>query len=151
MRKVRYAAVAVLIVLVGVGVALAASQYGIGRSVVSGGGGERSSDNYSVYDVVGEAAVGTSESDHFLLRAGFLPRALAPTGTCGDVNCDGNVDMGDVLLLWYYVGYPGQYEICSEWAGDVNCTGGIDMGDVLLLWYFVGYPGQYELNCCPVK
>jgi C1A family cysteine protease len=73
-------------------------------------------------------------------------------GICGDVNCSGGEpDMADVLLLWYYVGYPGQYKLCSEWAGDVNCTGAIDMADVLLLWYYVGYPGQYKLNCCPPK
>jgi uncharacterized repeat protein (TIGR01451 family) len=72
-------------------------------------------------------------------------------GECGDVNCSGGEpDMADVLLLWYYVGYPGQYTLCSEWAGDVNCTGEIDMADVLLLWYYVGYPGQYKLNCCPL-
>ena len=44
-------------------------------------------------------------------------------GKCGDVNCSGGEpDMGDVLLLWYFVGYPGQYELCSEWAGGYSCT-----------------------------
>jgi hypothetical protein len=84
---------------------------------------------------------------HFLGATQYWPNA---GGICGDVNCSGGEpDMSDVLLLWYYVGYPGQYELCSGWAGDVNCSGGEpDMSDVLLLWYYVGYPGQYELNCC---
>jgi hypothetical protein len=149
MKKRKLIIIGVLLVLLTAGVALAAGGYDIGRWVVSSGGGERSSASYAAYDVIGEAVVGTSESESFKARAGFLPLAPATTVICGDVNCDEAVDMGDVLLLWYFVGYPGQYTLCNEWAGDVNCSGEIDMGDVLLLWYFVGYPGQYALNCCP--
>ena len=57
--------------------------------------------------------------------------------------------MGDVTLLQGYVGYPGQYTICSQWAADVNCSGEINMGDVTLLQGYVGYPNDYQLNCCP--
>ena len=67
---------------------------------------------------------------------------------CGDVNGDEVVDMSDVIDLLYYVGYPGQYTICNEWAADVNCDEAIDMSDVIDLLYYVGYPGQYELKCC---
>ena len=56
--------------------------------------------------------------------------------------------MSDVIDLLYYVGYPGQYTICNEWAADVNCDKAIDMSDVIDLLYYVGYPGQYELKCC---
>jgi len=68
--------------------------------------------------------------------------------TCGDVNCDEVVDMSDVIDLLYYVGYPGQYTICNEWAADVNCDKVIDMSDVIDLLYYIGYPGQYKLKCC---
>lgn len=34
---------------------------------------------------------------------------------CGDVNCDGVVDMSNVVDLLYYVGYPGQYELKCCW------------------------------------
>ena len=69
---------------------------------------------------------------------------------CGDVNCDGKVNMGDVGLLHNYVSYPGKYEICSEWAADVTCDGKIDMGDVILLQNHVTYPenDRYSLRCC---
>ena len=67
---------------------------------------------------------------------------------CGDVNCDGAVDMSDVIDLLYYVGYPGHYTICSEWAADVNCDNARDMLDMRMLLYYVGYPGLYELKCC---
>ena len=32
---------------------------------------------------------------------------LTETWKCGDVNCNGVVDMSDVIDLLYYVGYPG--------------------------------------------
>jgi hypothetical protein len=69
-------------------------------------------------------------------------------GICGDVNGNEVVDMSDVIDLLYYVGYPGQYTICNEWAADVNCDETMDMSDVRDLLYYVGYPGQYELNRC---
>lgn len=72
--------------------------------------------------------------------------AAIPVG-CGDVNCDQKVDISDVIRLLYYVGYPGQYSLCSEWAGDVTGDGTTDISDVIKLLYYVGYPGQYELEC----
>lgn len=66
---------------------------------------------------------------------------------CGDVNCDGAIDISDVIRLLYYVGYPGQYSLCSEWGGDVNGDGSIDISDVIRELYYVGYPGQYTLEC----
>ena len=76
------------------------------------------------------------------------------TGLCGDVNNDGEVDMGDVNTLWYDIANypsPGAYTISNEWAADVNCDGEIDMGDVNTLWYDIANypsPGDYEINCC---
>jgi len=78
------------------------------------------------------------------------------SGMCGDVapypDCNGIVDMGDVILLLNNVSYPGnpKYVLCNEWAGDCQCTGEIDMGDVILLLNNVSYPGnpKYTLNCC---
>ena len=71
-------------------------------------------------------------------------------GICGDVTCDDVVDVSDVGRLLYYVGFPGQYTICSEWAADVTCDGAIDVSDVGRLLYHVGFPGDpnYPLNCC---
>ena len=66
-------------------------------------------------------------------------------GICGDVNGDGGVDTGDVILLSNYVGCSG-YTLANEWAGNVNGVGAIDTGDVILLSNYVGYSG-YSLNC----
>lgn len=67
---------------------------------------------------------------------------------CGDVNCDGKVNMGDVILLLNHVTYG--YSICDRWAADVNCDGEIDMGDVGLLHNYVTYK-EYPLRCCELK
>ena len=71
--------------------------------------------------------------------------------SCGDVNGDCKVTMGDVGNLLNYVGYPSQGQYTpktSEWAGNVNGIGDVTMGDVANLLNYVGYPGQYQLNCC---
>jgi len=76
-------------------------------------------------------------------------------GICGDVapcpDCDGIVNMGDVVLLLNYVGHPGEYQLCCEWAGDVApcpaSDGVINMGDVVLLLNYVGHPGDYQICC----
>lgn len=67
---------------------------------------------------------------------------------CGDVNRDGIVDIGDIVLLWSHVGDPAGYPLADEWAGDVNGDGIIDMGDVALLQsHVVGNPEEYPLHC----
>jgi hypothetical protein len=65
-------------------------------------------------------------------------------GMGGDVNCDANVDFGDVLAIrnnWFY-----DFPVENEWASDVNCDGNVDFGDVLAVrnhWFY-----DFALNCC---
>ncbi|RZN33951.1 MAG: hypothetical protein EFT35_09995 [Methanophagales archaeon ANME-1-THS] len=63
---------------------------------------------------------------------------------CGDVNCNGAVNMGDVGALHNHVQYG--YAICDTWIGDVNCDTKINMGDVGLLHNHVQY--GHALSCC---
>ena len=78
----------------------------------------------------------------------------APCGICGDVNNDGDVDMTDVMTLWYDIAdypYVDAYTISDAWAADVNCDGDIDMTDVMTLWYDIAdypYVDAYVVNCC---
>ena len=65
---------------------------------------------------------------------------------CGDVNCNGEVDVSDIAHLSGYLSHPN-HSICSKWAADVNCDHLINESDLNELGYFVGLPG-YELNCC---
>jgi flagellar hook assembly protein FlgD len=69
-------------------------------------------------------------------------------GVCGDVNCDGTVDIGDVTLLLNHVGNPTKYALCNDWAGDVKCDQTKDIGDVTLLLNHVGNPTKYQIGCC---
>ena len=71
-------------------------------------------------------------------------RIYALAGDCGDVNCDGSVNMGDALAVRNHWGFG--YPLSAPWAADVNCDGSVNMGDALAVrnhWGF-GYP----LNCC---
>ena len=61
---------------------------------------------------------------------------------CGDVDCSGAVNMGDVYPVFRRVyGDP----VCSDWAADVDCSGAVNMGDVYPVFRRVyGDP----VNCC---
>lgn len=74
-------------------------------------------------------------------------RELAGCGICGDVNCNGAIDMGDVILLLNHVSDPETYPLVDEWAGDVNGDGEINMGDVVLLRNHVSSPDDFPLHC----
>jgi hypothetical protein len=71
----------------------------------------------------------------------------------GDVNGDGNINMSDIMQLWYYVAdypKPGVWEIYNQWSADVNCDGQINMADVMTLWYYLAeypMPNVWQINC----
>jgi len=71
---------------------------------------------------------------------------VCPSFTCGDVNCNDQVDMGDVILLLNNVNYG--YQICRDWSGNTKCNSDTDMGDVILLLNNVTYGQEYSLDCC---
>jgi PKD repeat protein len=54
----------------------------------------------------------------------------------GDVNLNGNIDLGDVVYLITYQYKNGPAPICLL-AGDVNCDGLVDLGDVVYLITFL--------------
>ncbi|MFZ2070900.1 MAG: C1 family peptidase [Halobacteriota archaeon] len=105
--------------------------------------------NYTwAYTPPGDIITVCADSNNTMAESNETNNCLTETWKCGDVNCNEVVDMPDVIDLLYYVGYPGQYRFCNEWAADVNCDKRIDMSDVIDLLYYVGYPGQYDLKCC---
>jgi len=85
----------------------------------------------------------------------LLQNITIQKGMCGDVTDDGDINMDDVMTLWYdYADYPtpGAYTISNEWAADVTGNDVINMDDVMTLWYDYAdypYPGAYEVNCKP--
>jgi endoglucanase len=63
---------------------------------------------------------------------------IAPTGTPGDVNGSGSVDIVDALMVaQYYVGLtPANFNAA---AADVNCSGSVDIVDALkIAQFYVG-------------
>ncbi|MDH4034723.1 MAG: PQQ-binding-like beta-propeller repeat protein [candidate division Zixibacteria bacterium] len=62
----------------------------------------------------------------------------------GDVNNDGNVDLGDVVCLARYVTGNGPGPIPFMHLGDVDCDGDVDMDDVVYLAEFL-----YDNGPCP--
>ena len=69
---------------------------------------------------------------------------------CGDVNCDGDKNIGDATLTLNHWTSAGTYLLCSDWAGDVNCDYAINVGDATLILNHWLNPGAYPLNCCMV-
>jgi uncharacterized protein YgiM (DUF1202 family) len=141
----------------GAALAMSSANYNLPWDVLSGGGGDRESGSYRLGDTVGQSsAIGPSESTNYRLGGGFWygVTVTVNVGTCGDVNDDDNVNMADVMILWYDIAdYPsaGAWTVSSEWAADVNCDGYINMADVMILWYDIAdYPsaGAWEVNCC---
>ena len=65
---------------------------------------------------------------------------------CGDVTDDGNVNMGDVIMLFDHVTYGSPSVDAS--VADVTGDGNVNMGDVIMLFDHVTY-GAPSLNCCP--
>ena len=73
-----------------------------------------------------------------------LEFGVIPTPMCGDVTGDGNVNMGDVMMLSDHVTY-GSPSVDTAVA-DVTGDGNVNMGDLIMLSDHVTY-GAPELNC----
>jgi hypothetical protein len=147
MRKKKFIMISVLVLFLLAGaVALAASQYQIGRFVVSGGGGERSSANYGLHDVVGEAAVGTSQGDSYKISAGFRTPP-EPEGMCGDATGNGRVTVSDGRRIFLHILDPETYPIDNPWAADVTGNGKITVSDGRRIFLHILDPDTYPLEC----
>jgi hypothetical protein len=66
--------------------------------------------------------------------------------TCGDVTDDGNVNMGDVIMLFDHVANSGVPPVDASVA-DVTGDGNVNMGDVIMLFDHVANSGVPPLNC----
>jgi hypothetical protein len=144
-RKLILVGIMVVVLLTG-GAVLAATQYGIDRSVVSGGGGDRSSTNYALHDVIGEAVVGTSQSDSYKMSAGFLTPP-EPQGICGDATGNGKVTVSDGRRIFLHILDPDTYPIDNPWAADVTGNGKITVSDGRRIFLHILDPDAYPLEC----
>jgi hypothetical protein len=116
-----------------------------------------SSYNVSVNDMLNFSVDGEQITTHTIIQSDIdaggleIDLTIASAYLCGDVTCNGIVDLGDVILLANFVGYyPGRPEYylnsTQMLAGNVTGDSCVDTGDVILLSNYVGYT-LYDLRC----
>ena len=116
-----------------------------------------SSYNVSINDMLNFSVDGEQINTHTIIQSDIdaggleIDLTIASAYLCGDVTCNGIVDLGDVILLANFVGYyPGRPEYylnsTQMLAGNVTGDSCVDTGDVILLSNYVGYT-WYELRC----
>jgi hypothetical protein len=104
--------------------------------VVSSGGTDGSSENYSATGTAGQTAVGSGDSDNYGLNHGFWQDFDAAGFICGDADATEAVDIDDVVWLIAYIFSGGPEPIPYE-SGDANCSGGVDIDDVVWLISYI--------------
>jgi len=117
--------------------------------VVSSGGNRGTSTNFVLSATVGQTAVGSAASPNFRVNQGFWQSFVTSccTGTTGNVNMTGIVDLGDLSALVSYLTGGGYILPCQPEA-NVNATGIVDLSDLsALVSYLTG--GGYVLPNCP--
>ena len=127
----------------------------INWQVISSGGTEGTSTNYTLKGTLGQTAVGTGSSTSYGLSHGFWQEFGG--GCCNHDGIRGDADysgwapnVGDVAYLVSYLfdQPPGPAPPCFE-EGDVDASGSINVGDLShLVDYLFGEPqGPAPLPC----
>jgi hypothetical protein len=103
--------------------------------VIDGFGGKSESDNYKIpVNAGGQAlAIGISQSDNYVVKAGFVHASHVNRG---DANGDGVIELGDIVYLINFV-YKGGDPPCPMETGDANCDGIVELGDIVYLINYV--------------
>ena len=135
MKKPELSIVLSLILVLCFTVQLSAEQssanYSIDTDVLSGGGGECSSAGYYLWHTTGQpTAIGMSSSASYTNYPGFWYTLPQQEGCywLGDINCDDNVDISDVILVLRIALQLDFGKPCS----DINGDSGVDISDVIL-------------------
>jgi len=84
--------------------------------------------DYELSGTIGQPDVGAVlTGGDFALTGGFWFVPAGPSTCVGDLNCDGQVDFGDinpfVLYLSNYAAWQATYEGCNPLNGDINGDG----------------------------
>jgi hypothetical protein len=109
--------------------------YRMVTDVLDGFGGESESENYRIPVNSGgqPSAIGISQSDSFVVKAGFVHASHVNRG---DANADGIIELGDIVYLINFV-YKGGDPPCPMETGDANCDGIVELGDIVYLINYV--------------
>jgi len=144
-KKMLFVLIGLVVLSVGLSQASWASSYKIDWDNLNSGVQPQSSDEYFIMSSLGESVAGSMQSTqggYYVLAGGFW------TGyyTSGDANCDGKVDVADVVYLLNYLFISGPPP-CFWNAGDVNCDKGINIADVIYLINYLFRDGPPPLMC----
>lgn len=114
--------------------------YQLVTDVLDGFGGASESANYKMPVNSGgqPSPIGISESDSFVVKAGFVHASHVMRG---DANSDGAIGAGDIVYLLNYL-FRADDPPCPMEAGDANCSGAVEAGDIVYLisYLFRGGP-----------
>jgi hypothetical protein len=118
--------------------------YQMVTDVLDGFGGESESDNYRIPVNSGgqPSAIGISESNSFVAKAGFVHASRVMRG---DANSDGAIGAGDIVYLLNYL-FRADDPPCPMESGDANCSGAVEAGDVVFLISYL-YRGGPPPSC----
>lgn len=117
------------------------------RSAFISAGVADSSTHYRTTSTAGPTTAGRGSSPNYQLSQGMAPVFGCCTGTSGNVNMAGIVDLTDLSALVSYLTGGGYFLPCQAEA-NVNATGIVDLGDLsALVSYLTG--GGYLLPNCP--
>jgi hypothetical protein len=91
-----------------------------------------------------------TNGDLKVAHCGYATCIKPPTGTLGDVNCDGTVNAVDALFVLRWDAQLPPFAECIEVA-DVNCSTATDAIDALLiLRHVAGLPVLLPKGCLPI-
>ena len=105
--------------------------------MISSGGGSGSSASYQAAWTIGQTAVGSAGSDNYSLYMGFW-QDFGGGGCCeppyaGNVDCTGDIDIGDVTMMIIRLFIEPGSEFCCLEEADLDYTGLVDVGDLTIL------------------
>ena len=79
---------------------------------------------------VGESVIATFENNNIVLTQGFQQPLIAPAGLLGDANCDGSVNVLDLISMVNYIMEQNPSPFCFINA-DVNIDAVISVLDII--------------------
>lgn len=136
----------ILIALILLTTIATAQNYSIDWYVIASGGGHAESENYQADGTVGQAILGQSSSENYIVESGFWVGHGLPSGDCVYIpgDCDNNgtaLELGDVIAMigMYRGSVVPPYECSCPPHGDDftptadpngNCVA-LELGDVV--------------------
>lgn len=134
MKRITFWAFALAMTSPGPGLAQSRDTYDLSWYTIDGGGDMWSTGgSFELSGTIGQPDAGTvMTGGGFELLGGFWAGAPEDTICRGDINCDGQIDFGDinpfVLYLSNHAAWLAQYPECDPRVGDINSDGTYGQG-----------------------